>query len=220
MPRCQVAHATALLASLVLSPLIWASGAGAHDGVDHATRAEAAAHAEPAAPLPAGALPFPVEIRPRFALTDQTGREVTEADFSGRPWVLFFGYANCDSICTVALPAMAAALDLLGPGEKVEAVMITVDPARDTVAALAEAIQKHHPGLTGLTGSEAALAEARAGVQVEVAQVATDAAGGAVYAHGSFIYLVGPDGRVASLLPPITAPERIADLIRRQLAGS
>jgi protein SCO1/2 len=59
-----------------------------------------AGQTEPRAAPPA--LPFPAGISARFRLTDQTGREVTEADFAGRPMAIFFGYAGCEAICSVA----------------------------------------------------------------------------------------------------------------------
>ena len=177
----------------------------AHDGKVHAV---------PAA-VQSPALPFPVHIEPRFALTDQTGRRVTEADFAGRPMAIFFGYASCQAICSVALPALAAALDLLGPeGSELAPVLITVDPARDTPETLARSLPRYHPRLIGLTGSEAALAAARAAFQIEAKPVAEAADGTPIYAHGSFIYLIGRDGVVKSVLPPILAPERIAELMR------
>jgi protein SCO1/2 len=164
------------------------------------------------------ALPFPVRIAPRFALIDQTGRAVTEADFAGRPKVIFFGYASCEAICSVALPSLAAALDILGPeGAEIAPILITVDPARDTPQALAMRLPQYHPRLIGLTGSEAALAEARAVFQIEAKQVATTPEGAPLYAHGSFIYLVGRDGTVKSVLPPILSPERMAELMRKYL---
>ncbi len=192
----------ALIAALAAAP------AAAHDGTVHPAPILAAAPA----------LPFPLAIRPRFALTDQGGRRVTEADFAGRPMAVFFGYANCESICTVALPAMGAALDILGPaGAEIVPVMITVDPARDTPEAMGRKLAEYSPRLVGLTGSEAALAEARAAFQVEIAEVARTPEGAPVYAHGSFIYLVGRDGMVKSVLPPILAPERIAELMAKTL---
>lgn len=199
--------------AVALAALSLGSAAGAHDGVSHATPAEAVDHQAAGA-----ALPFPVEIRPRFDLTDQAGRRMTEADLAGRPSLVFFGYASCEAICSVALPAMAEALALLGDdAARILPLMITVDPERDTPEAMAGALPKWHPGLVGLTGSEAALAEARETFQVEVTEVAELPDGTPVFAHGSFIYLVGPDGRVASVLPPILSPERIADLVRRHL---
>jgi protein SCO1/2 len=164
------------------------------------------------------ALPFPVEITPRFSLTDQTGRTVTEADFAGRPMAIFFGYANCESICSVALPNLAAALDILGPeGAGIVPILITVDPNRDTPEAMARKLPEYHPRLVGLTGSDEALAEARAVFKVEASQVTEAPEGAPIYAHGSFIYLVGRDGEVKSLLPPIMSPKRIAELMQKYL---
>jgi len=196
--------------------LALAAPASAHDGIAHPGAEAASAHEAAAGPP----LPLPVQIEARFALTDQSSRAVTQADFAGRPMVLFFGYANCQSICSVALPAMAAALEILGhEGAAIAPVLVTVDPARDTPAALAEALPRYHPRLIGLTGSGSALADARAAFQVETSRVAALPEVGPVYAHGSFLYLIGPDGVVRAVLPPILAPERIAELMRKYLLG-
>lgn len=210
--------ALALALARPLALALWAASlsppALAHDGVRHPIPDAAAALAAETGPAP----PFPIEIRPRFSLTDHTGRAVTEADFAGRPMVVFFGYANCESICSVALPTIGAALDLLGPrASGIAPVMITVDPARDTPAALSESLPRHHPSLIGLTGDEAALAAVRAVFQVEAAQVAATPEGAPVYAHGSFIYLVGRDGVVKAVLPPVLSPGRIAALMLKHL---
>lgn len=176
----------------------------------------AALATSPASGLDAGgALPFPVQISPRFALTDQTGRAVTEADYAGKRVALFFGYAQCESICTVALPVIGQALDILGAeGADIVPLMITVDPERDTPQAMAATLPKYSPRLVGLTGSAEALAAARAVFQVEAKELARGPDGGAIIAHGSFIYLIGRDGQVRTLIPPILAPERIAELMR------
>lgn len=167
--------------------------------------------AEPPAPLP-------IEIEVRFDLVDHTGRAVTEADYRGRPIAIFFGYASCEAICSVALPRLGAALDLLGEeAAGLAPLVITVDPGRDTVETMGPALARWHPRLVGLTGSEAALAAARAAFQVEAEVVTVDPAGDPIYAHGSFIYLAGPDGRVRTLLPPILAPERMAEIIAAHL---
>jgi protein SCO1/2 len=186
----------------------------AHDGATPAATTETAAH-EAVSGL---ALPFPVEITPHFALIDQTGRAVTQADYAGRPMAIYFGYASCPGICPVALAHIAEALDILGPdGAGIAPILITVDPARDTPAAMAEALAKYHPRLIGLTGSAAALAEVRAVFQVDTRQIAATPEGGAIFAHGSFIYLFGGDGAIKSLLPPNLPPERMAELMRKYL---
>lgn len=162
--------------------------------------------------------PFPVDIEAKFELTDQFGQTRTEKDFGGRGMLIFFGYANCESICTVALPALGETLDLLGDDlDKLQPLMITVDPRNDTVEALATSMPEYHTNLLGLTGSAAKLAEVRAQFQVEVEELFATPDGYPVYSHGSFIYLTDGDGHVQTLLPPILSPERMAEIIRTYL---
>ena len=131
---------------------------------------------------------------------------------------IFFGYANCEAICSVALPRLGQALDLLeDEADKLSPLLITVDPERDTPDNMGPALAKWHPKLRGLTGSETALADARSAFQVETSLVGEDPEGNPIYAHGSFIYLIGSDGKVLTLLPPILGPERMAEIIKSYL---
>jgi len=199
---------------LVVAALAFAGPALAHDGVVHQTEAKDVAYTATATP----GTPFPVDIEAKFSLIDQTGHAVTERDFSGRPMAIFFGYANCPGICGVALPRLGEALDILGDdADGLTALMITIDPTRDTLETMGPALAKWHPRLRGLTGSEAALAAARAVFQVEKKKLFDDPESGPIYAHGSFIYLVGGDGHVLTLIPPILAPERMAEIFRSYL---
>jgi protein SCO1/2 len=205
------------------APVALALSAYAHNGVIHKSAEEAAQHLaetmDEQAPKDLGpALPFPVDITAEFDLIDQTGAPKTQADYLGKPTLIFFGYANCEAICSVALPRMAEALDLLGEeGGRIQPLLITVDPARDTPEAMREALPRYHPRLQGLTGSEEALAAARAAFQVEATEVGYDPLSGPIFAHGSFIYMLGEDGKVATLLPPILGPERMAEIVRKYL---
>jgi protein SCO1/2 len=156
--------------------------------------------------------PLPFDVGGPFELTDQHGDTRTDESYRGKPALLFFGYAQCQSICSVALPRMAEAVDLLDEaGTEVQPILITVDPARDTPEALAAAAPDMHPRLSALTGTDAALAAARKSYRVESKRIGEDV-DGPIYAHGSFIYLLGPDGEVLSLMPPVLAPERMAEI--------
>ncbi|MEO1493249.1 MAG: SCO family protein [Pseudomonadota bacterium] len=203
-------------AGVLLAGLMAAQGS-AHDGVVHGSAEEAAAHkAETGAAVgaPTPGLPFPVDIKAEFALTEHTGRAVTHESYAGKTMAIFFGYANCEAICSVALPRLAAALDEMGDaGDAVAPLVITVDPERDTVEKMGPALAKWHERLIGLTGPEDDLAKAREAFQVETSLVGEDPEGNPIYAHGSFIYLVGGDGKVLTLIPPILGPERMAEII-------
>lgn len=184
-----------------------------------ATPSEALVSPEPdRTAVPPSASPFPIDLEAKFDLVDHTGARRTDRDFRGRPMLIFFGYASCRSVCPTALASLATALELLGPdGADLQPILITVDPRRDTPAALSASLPAYHGRLIGLTGSEDDLAAARASFQVDTREVGGDPFEEPVFAHGSFIYLIGADGRLQALLPPVMAPERIADIIRGHL---
>lgn len=170
------------------------------------------------AALPAHAeSPLPFDVGGPFELVDQTGESRTDQSFHGKPALLFFGYAECQAICSVALPRMAEAIDLLAEaGAEVQPILITVDPVRDTPASLIKAAPKVHERLVALTGSDQALAQARTSYRVESKMIGEDIEG-PIFAHGSFIYVLGADGAVKTLMPPVLAPERMMEITLKYL---
>ena len=202
---------------LVTAITVLAAGlAGGGAGFAHEAETRMIALAAGGAEGPAA--PFPFEVGGPFRLTDHRGREVSDEDFRGSYLLVFFGYANCERICPVGLKRMVEALDLLGEAAaRVQPLLITVDPARDTVEALAAYVPQVHPRLIGLTGTPAQLAAAAKAYRVEAAQVGTSWKGEPVFAHGSYVYLMGPDGRFATLLPPVLDSETMAETIRKYL---
>src|ERR1044071_4754513 len=89
-----------------------------------------------------------------FALTDQDGKAVTDTDFKGKPFLVFFGFTHCPDVCPTALFDMSEVLKALGKdSEKVAALYITVDPERDTPQVLKDYLSSFDPHLRALTGS-------------------------------------------------------------------
>lgn len=89
-----------------------------------------------------------------FALTDHRGEPFTPASFEGQWTLVFFGFTHCPDVC----PTTMAFLDqFVGQLEGTEAkdtevVMISVDPARDTVEKLATYVPYFNEDFTGVTG--------------------------------------------------------------------
>ncbi len=155
--------------------------------------------------------PPQLDIGGPFALVDHKGNSVTDRDFRSRFLLLFFGYANCPGICPIGLRHMTEAFDLLGDKSgAVLQVLITVDPERDALENLGPALAKIHPRLIGLTGTPEQLAAARRAYKVGAKVTGKDLNGGALYQHGTFIYLMGPDGKFLSLFPPVIDPAVLA----------
>lgn len=184
----------------------------AHNGVKHETLDEALRHQEETTPNTAG---FPEIKGGDFNLIDHNGMNRTSKSPEGQYQMVFFGYASCKAICSVALPRMAAAIDLLEEeGILVTPLLITVDPERDTVNNMKDSIRHYHGRMVGLTGSEEALAAAYKAFGVEKSLVYEHPEEGPIYAHGSFIYLLDPNGEFKTLLPPILGPERMAEVAK------
>ncbi|MEO1206882.1 MAG: SCO family protein [Pseudomonadota bacterium] len=182
-------------------------GAGLAEGVERA--------------LPGNTPGFPSIKGGDYTLIDQSGRVRTSRDPDGRFQLVFFGYANCQAICSVALPRMAETVERLdAKGMVVTPVLITVDPERDTVATLGPAVAKIHDRMVGLTGETAALQNAYDAFQVTRNVVFEHPEHGAVYAHGSYVFLLGPDGSFHTLMPPVLGAERMAEIVRGYISGS
>ena len=158
-----------------------------------------------------------------FALTDHTGRQVTEASYRGRFMLLTFGYTFCPDICPTTLTDMSDAITELGAdGDKVVPIMITVDPARDTVAHLKDYVGYFHPRTVGLTGSAEAVKSAAKAYKVYYAKAKQEDGADAydyLMDHSTIIYLMGPDGNFLSHYIPKQSPEKIAEGIKPHLGS-
>jgi len=153
-----------------------------------------------------------------FALTDHTGAWRTERDFLGKWLLVYFGFTYCPDVCPTDLQNIGLAIDQLGTaGNKVQPVFVTVDPERDTAAHLAEYLQMFHPRMIGLTGDTAAIRAAAEAYKVYYDKVPSERGDEYNVDHTAFIYLMGPDGKYLGFFPPGTAPERIAETLRKQI---
>lgn len=168
----------------------------------------------------AGAVAMPpgVTLGGPFTMTDSKGRTVSEKDFAGRWLVMYFGYTFCPDVCPTELGNIAAAMDELGPvAERVTPVFVSIDPERDKPAHLSDYVDLFHPRMVGLTGSIEQVTEMARRYRVFFRKETRTDAADYLMDHSSFIYIVGPDGKVRTVLKPQSAPATIAGALRNQL---
>ena len=203
--------------ALAISALSW--NVLAHDGASHpASVSGSASLVNESSAASAAVDDFPVDVGGEFELIDQHGRPRSSADYRGEHLLVFFGYLSCPFMCSQTLHTMAVALDRLGDkAERLNAVMITVDPENDTPERLSAKMPKIHPRMMGLTGSAEQLERAYGAFRIEPKAVEAEWNGTAVISHASYIYLMGPDGRFRTLMPPILPPDAMAEIIGRYL---
>ena len=158
-----------------------------------------------------------------FALTDQNGIRRSQADFAGRPMLVYFGFTYCPDVCPTALDIMGGALDALQQRdaiayERLQPVFISVDPARDTPPVLRDYLAYFHPRLSGLTGSQADIDAVKSAFKIYAARgAAEDENGNYNVDHSSFFYLMDENNRYLAHFDHAITPEILAEKLAEKL---
>ncbi len=95
-----------------------------------------------------------------FSLVDQEGRVVTEREIVGHVTVVHFFYTTCGRVCPRTQSSVARWLRTMPGDNRIQVLSHTVQPERDTVAALAEYATMHEivdPRWRLLTGPRATI---------------------------------------------------------------
>jgi protein SCO1 len=153
-------------------------------------------------------------ITSEFELVDQAGKPVRDDDFDGKWQLVFFGFTACPDICPTTLTNVTAALEELGPmAEKLQPLLITVDPERDTPPVLKDYLTAFDPRILGLTGTPEQVGAALRSFRVYASESPLDG-GDYTMDHSAFIYLMDPQGEYAAHFGPQEPLERMVEKIR------
>lgn len=89
-----------------------------------------------------------------FALTDHRGEPFVPQSLEGHWTLIFFGFTYCPDICPTTMAFLSSFIKELEGTEAddTRVVMLSVDPARDTVEQLAGYVPYFNPDFTGVTG--------------------------------------------------------------------
>src|SRR5258708_27681342 len=106
----------------------------------------------------------------RFALTRASdGAPVDAAAYRGRVVLLYFGYTHCPDLCPATLANLADAIAKLGArADGVRVLFVSVDPKRDTAAALAAYVRAFSAEIQGFRRHDDELAEVARGCRADV----------------------------------------------------
>ena len=155
-----------------------------------------------------------------FTLTDQDGKTVTEADFLGKPMLVYFGYSYCPDVCPFALQMMASALDTLGEDKgRIQPVFVSVDPERDTPENLAQYVRSASfpDGLIGLTGTPEQIKAMAGNYAVYYKKVGEG--DDYIMDHTSAMFLMDKKGKYVAVFTHSSSVDDIAKCLRRHLDG-
>jgi cytochrome oxidase Cu insertion factor (SCO1/SenC/PrrC family) len=164
-------------------------------------------------------LPGAASIGGPFTLTDQAGKRVTEADFKGKVTLYYFGFTFCPDACPTSLLLAQTALEELGKRAdgKVQVVLVSVDPERDTPAVLKEYVEQFGPQFIGLTGSADEVASAARNFRVYYRKVPSKDGAPYLMDHSSILYLMDRNGRYVQAFTHNSKSADIAAAVAKQL---
>lgn len=132
-----------------------------------------------------------------FALADHTGKPRALADFRGQVVVMFFGFTHCPDVCPTTLAELAGAVKKLGPaGEKVQVLLVTIDPERDTPELLAKYVTAFNPKFLALRGNADETARVAKEFKVIYQKVAGPHAENYAMDHSAGSYIFDRQGRL------------------------
>ncbi len=150
-----------------------------------------------------------------FAFKGPENRTYRLSDFSGKVVLIFFGYTYCPDVCPITLDTLSDVLSALGTkADRVQAVMITVDPARDTPQRLEEYLQRYKAPILGLSGSEEDIIRAAVAYGVSFQRREGPTPEQYFMDHTATIMLVDPKGYLRVVYPYATRADAIVSDIR------
>ena len=152
-----------------------------------------------------------------FHLEDQNGKPVSDEDMKGRPFLVFFGFAHCPDVCPTTLFEISEVMRQLGKDvDRIGALFITLDPERDTPAALKDYLSSFDPHLRGLSGDPAAINAAIKAYRVYAKKIPLEG-GDYTMDHTAVVYLMDKDGHFVAPFNLKRSPEAAAGELRRYL---
>jgi protein SCO1/2 len=182
--------------------------------------AAAAARGDEAARLMNELMSGKAQVGGGFTLTDHNGRKRGLGEFRGNLVLLYFGYTTCPDVCPTDLAHIGRAVRSLGEDSlQVQPIFITLDPARDTEPLLRKYVTSFHPRFLALRGTDAETRRVARSFKVfHEKDARTAKSRDYLIDHTAYTFLLDRDGRYVAFFPPGTPSERMAAMVREQLA--
>ncbi len=135
----------------------------------------------------------------QLELTDHSGKLRHLEDWRGKAVVVVFGFTHCPDVCPTTLADIAQALKVTGAdAQRVQVLMVSVDPERDTPESLGKYVTAFDPSFIGLRGDLAATKKVASEFKIYFEKRKT----GETYSvdHSAQLYVIDPQGRLRLLV--------------------
>ncbi len=155
-----------------------------------------------------------------FTLTDQNGNTVTETALQGHASAMYFGYTYCPDVCPTTLADLTQWMGDLGPdADKLKVYFITVDPERDTQAAMASYMQAFDPRFTALTGTRPQIDKVIKEYRIYARKV-PGADGNYTMDHTATVFLLNAKAELVSTIDYQEATDKALAKLKRAIGAS
>ncbi|HEY1721525.1 MAG TPA: SCO family protein [Magnetospirillaceae bacterium] len=149
------------------------------------------------------------------------GAKVTANDYRGQAVALYFGYTNCPDLCPMTLGNLAQALTRLGPlASRVTVLFVTVDPARDDIAALRSYTSNFAPQIDGLRGTPDELVALTRRYRVAFTAKPKTTEGDYDVSHSSAVFVFDRMGQARMVITSTSDIGAVAGGLRKLIAPS
>lgn len=130
-----------------------------------------------------------------FALVDHRGEAFNIERMKGLWTIVFFGFTHCPDICPTTLAVLNETYSKLKESEKekLQVVMISLDPERDTVEKLAEYVPYFNDQFVGVTGNKHLIRRLTAEINIAYNKVPLEADDYTID-HSTQLVLINPKG--------------------------
>ena len=136
-----------------------------------------------------------------FAMTEMTGRPVTDKDLRGKPTAIAFGFTYCPEVCPTTLLMLSDVMKRMGPAaDKLNVVFATIDPGRDTPEEMKLYLSSFDPRIRGFTGTDPQVAAMANAYHIYYHREPTEG-GGYTMDHTAGVFLFDKAGQLVGELP-------------------
>lgn len=148
-----------------------------------------------------------------FRLPGTSGATRSLDEFTGKLVMLFFAFTHCPDFCPTTLARAVEAKSLLGgQGDKLQVIMVSIDPERDTPSLLRQYVSAFDPSFIALRGEAAELERVAGEFKVFYQRVA--AGNSYTMDHTTLSYVFDTTGRLRLAVPHTLSAGELADDLR------
>ena len=161
------------------------------------------------------------EYARQLSLSDTSGKPRVLNEFKGKVVVVFFGYTQCPDVCPITLAEIAEVRSKLGAdGDKVQPILVTVDPERDTPEILSAYAASFGRDVVALRGTLEQTRAAAKEFKVFFAKVPGKTEGSYTMDHTAGSYVFDTQGRIRLFIRHGGGVEAMASDLKRLIAGA